>query len=1018
MYVHLRSFMVALTAVTGLIVLASAGLPTEAYAQSSSEHLVKGNVTDETGSGLPGSTVVIFGTSLGTTTDADGNFSLVIPKATGQSVKLQISFIGYTVSTAEVKAEPGGTTDLTINLKQDFLSLDEVIVTGTSVATSKKQLGNAISTVQVGTLAPTVSTSIDQLLTGKVAGAQITQNSGNPAGGISIRLRGPSTIVGSSDPLYIVDGVIVNNSSTELIDLGGYAQNRLVDINPNDIERIEVIKGAAAAAIYGSRASNGVVQIFTKRGKEGKPQIEFSTQLRLNEIRKTLPYNKVPFTFTNTTASDLTTVAVERYDLQDKIFRKGIGTDNYLSISGGTSSTAYFFSLSNFYNQGIVDQTDFSRNGARMRIQQKFGDKASITIGSNYTYSSSHEIPNGGMTEAYGALTGFIFSNNFINPEKDPNTGIYPSTSPVSIVRRTNPLEAINRFDFSQRVGRYIGDVQLQITPVTGLSINYNVGIDSYAQTAQGYIPPNNTTPSYSLGYARRGDYNVFQINNDLNIAYQTDIAPWLESTTGLGGTIQYDKTYLTTITATQLGAFGETINNGTSVLPSEFRTERTIMGAFVQQTFGIDSKIFVTGAARVDASSVYGVDNRWQFFPKVSASYLISEEPFWKDNLSDFASMFKVRASWGEAGNLTAIGAYDRFTNYASASVGSLNGYAAPVTLGNYDVKPERQQEFEIGADIGLLNDRVGIEFSYFDKNVKDLISLITLAPTTGYGSRYVNLGTMTNVGFEVQVKAIPIQTPSLKWTTTASYLHNKNEIGAVQGTGATIFSNSGFGQTAAVNGYPIGAFYSTFFARNDDGSLLLNAAGMPQRELGVQGSNGTYTVGRNASGQPTGAVLSKVIGDPNPDHVISWVNDVEWQKFTFRMQWDGMLGFDVFNFTKRVGDRDLYGGLQGYEPELRGEVPKGTSAALFSIFENWIEDGSFVKLREISVSYNFQPKALGIKNMRVFVAGRNLASIDNYSGYDPETNAAGQTNGVRGFDFVEVPIPRTYAIGLNVKF
>jgi len=260
-------------------------------------------------------------------------------------------------------------------------------------------------------------------------------------------------------------------------------------------------------------------------------------------------------------------------------------------------------------------------------------------------------------------------------------------------------------------------------------------------------------------------------------------------------------------------------------------------------------------------------------------------------------------------------------------------------------------------------------------------------------------------------------VQNKAITWTSTFTYTHNKNTVNGVEGNGVNTFAN-GFGQVAAVNGYALGAFYSTFFARNADGSLLLTPAGLPQRELGVPGNNGTYTVGRNAGGQPTGTVLSKVIGNPNPAHIVSWVNDVTWKKFNFRMQWDGMLDFDVFNFTKRVGDRDLYGGLAGYEPELRGEVPKGTSAALFGIFENWIEDGSFVKLRELSVSYNFKPGVLGIQNARIFAAGRNLLSIDNYSGYDPEVNTAGQSTAVRGFDFVEVPIPRTYAIGLNVKF
>ena len=314
------------------------------------------------------------------------------------------------------------------------------------------------------------------------------------------------------------------------------------------------------------------------------------------------------------------------------------------------------------------------------------------------------------------------------------------------------------------------------------------------------------------------------------------------------------------------------------------------------------------------------------------------------------------------------------------------------------------------------MLNDRLSLEFTYYNKDVKDLILNRTLSPTTGFNNRLINVGTMTNKGFEFMVKAVPVNTSQFQWVTTFNYTSNDNVVNGVEGNGVLPFAG-GFSQVAAVNGYPLGAFYTGFAATNPDGTYLLTAAGLPQRERGVQGPNGTYTVGRDANGQPSGTPLVKVVGDPNPVSVVAWVNEVSINKLTFRMQWDGMLGFDVFNFTKRVGDRDLYGGLKGYEAELKGEVPKGTSAALFGILGEWIEDGSFIKLREISVSYDIPTKGL-LRGLRITAAGRNLLSIDNYSGFDPEVNAAGQDNAVRGFDFVEVPIPRMFILGLNANF
>ncbi|TWI80231.1 TonB-linked SusC/RagA family outer membrane protein [Lacibacter cauensis] len=977
---------------------------------------ISGKVTSAGNAAAGNVSVVVRNSNAGTSTDASGAYSFSANLKPGKYV-LEFSGVGFKTTTSSLTVE-SGKNSYTVNaeLSDDVLGLDEVVITGTGVATKKKQLGNAISTVSGRELTRGGATSIDMGLQGKVAGAQVTQNSGNPAGGITVRLRGPSTIVGSSDPLYIVDGVIVNNDSRQLIDLGGYAQNRLVDLNPADIDRIEIIKGAAAAAIYGSRANNGVVQIFTKKGREGKPQFSFSTQLRSSTLRKKMEYNKVPFRFANFTASDLTTVPVQRYDFQDKIFQNAIGTENVLSVSGGTANTKYYASVSNLFNEGIVRNTNFMRNGFRLNLQQKLNKSMTLNFNTAYTYSNSKEIPNGGINEAYGALTGFIFGNNYVNPDKDPATGIYPSVNASGIVARTNPLEAIERFDFRQRTSRIVSSAQLTYKPIAGLNIEFTSGIDNYTQTATAYIPPRNTTPSYNGGFIRRADATVIQLNNDLTATYQKEIASELQSTTSLGGTLQYDKTFTFSANATQLGAFGQTINNGT-IAAGEFRGERVIMGAFLQQTFGYKNRYFVTGAARVDASSVYGIDNRWQFFPKVSGTYIVSNEKFWGDHLSKAVSSLKLRAAYGQSGNLTAIGQYDRFTNFSPVVYGGQAGYIAPSTLGNFTVKPERQTEVELGFDLGLLNDAISVEFSYFNKDVKDLILNRTLAPTTGYNNRFVNIGTMTNKGFEFLVRAAILNNDKLRWVSTLSYLNNKNVVNGVEGNGVLPFAG-GFGQVAAVNGYPLGAYYSTFFARNTDGSLLLDLNGLPQRERGIQLANGKYTVQRGSNGQPTGTLLSKVIGQPNPKHVISKIDELDFGKFNFRMQWDAMLGYDVFNFTKRVGDRDFYGGLKGYENELLGKVPKGTSAALFSIFENWIEDGSFVKLRELSLSYNMKPKFLKGNTMRLSVVGRNLLSFDKYSGWDPEVNAAGQDNAVRGFDFVEVPIPRMILFGVNVNF
>jgi TonB-dependent starch-binding outer membrane protein SusC len=982
--------------------------------------VVKGKVTGPNGAGLNDISVV-SSNGAGANTDNNGNYSFIILKA--GKYKITASGVGYLSVTQSIEST-GGEENLNFSLKKDVLGLDEVVVTGTGTPTKKRQLVSSISTVSAKDLANSGAQSIDAALQGKVAGAQINQNSGNPAGGINIRLRGVGSIAGSSDPLYIIDGVIVNNDSRELIDIGGGSQNRLVDLNMNDVERIEVIKGAAAAAIYGSRASNGVVQIFTKRGKDGAPQFSFTSTVKSSVLRKKLEINQVGYRFNelrNSTAvfnADTSkTPVANRFDYQDLIFKRALGTENNLAVSGGSSSTKYYASLSNYYNQGIIRGSDFGRNGLRVKLDQKVGSKMSFSIGANYVVSTSNDKPNGGINSDYGALTGFIFANNYVDPNKDPITGIYPSVTSNSIgVKRTNPLEVINRFEFKQRTNRMITNFGVNYKPITGLNIDLTSGFDNYTQTATAFIPPNNTTNANGSGLSRRSDATVFQTNTDLNVSYGFDATKWLRSSTTVGGTIQYDKSISFSANANGLGLFGQTINNGT-IVAGENRTERSYQGAFIQQTFDIDKRIFINIAGRVDGSSVFSKDYATIFYPKAGANYILSNEKFWS-KISNVVSFFKIRAAWGKSGNLTAIGAFDRFSNYTPNTYGTQIGYVPSATRGNVSVRPEIQTELEFGVDASFLKDRISVEFNYYDKKVQDLILNRSLAPSTGFNSSPLNVGDLQNKGIEVLLRGTPVKSKNVEWTSSLSYLTNKNVVSNVGGNG-TLTSGAGFGLVGAVNGEQLGVHYASFLARNPDGSLLLSPLGLPQRELGTQLNDGTYTVGRNPStGQPQGGGLVKVIGRPLPKHVLSFINTINVKNLTLKMQWDGQYGFDVFNFTARTGTRADYGGLKDYEKELRGEVPKGSSIANAGVFENWIEKGDFTKLRELSLTYNLPGKLWKFRNASVTAAGRNLFVVTPYSGYDPEINTAGQDNIVRGFDFVEVPLPRSFSLTVNLGF
>ncbi|OBX25367.1 TonB-linked SusC/RagA family outer membrane protein [Gelidibacter algens] len=992
-----------------LLTFALFAISTIVYGQTN-PYVFKGNVTDNaTEQPIAGASVFIENTNVGSVTDFDGNYSFAASLKAGDYT-IVVSYLGF--STKKVKVTTSGDViETNVSLNEDLLSLDEVVITGNTVGVNKRTLGNAISTVSAEDLVNNGATSVDQAISGKITGALVQQNSGDPAGGISIRLRGPSTVLGNSDPLYIVDGIIISNSSAELVDLGGNTQNRLADINPNDVERIEIIKGAAAAAIYGSRASNGVVQIFTKKGKSGDPRFSFSTNVKVNELRKKIDYNTTELAWVNAgDRNNLETVPVERYDLQESFFGTGYGTENYFSVSGGTDKTTYYLSASQLDNEGIIVNSDFKRIGFKANISQKAFDWLTIKGGFNYIRSNSDDIPNGGISNPYGAITGFLFSQNSVNPNPD-ESGVYPVTS--LLVPRTNPLEAVNRFKFGQKTNRFITSIALDANITEKLSASYTLGIDYYNQSATAFIPIKNTSPNPN-GYARRSDINNFQYNSDLNLSYKTALSKVINSTTTLGGSWQYEEFDRIGITADGLPPIVETAESGSILAQGESRSQISYWGSFVQQSFSYKDKLYVNGAVRMDGASTFGKDERNQLYAKASLSYIMSEEDYWINTFGDTFNVFKIRGSWGQAGNLTALSAFQRFTVLSPGAINGSTSLIPSTQQGDLNIAPERQEEIEFGFDAGFLSNRLGLEFTYYKQRVSELLLPRELSPSTGFSSRIENIGNLENEGIEILLRGTPIKTPSFSWDVTATYSRNENVVTKVAGGGQFALGGS-FSTNYVIEGEALGVFYRQYYARNPDGTLLLDANGYPQTE---KGNTSTGEIGRDGNGQPVGSALSKVIGDPNPEWFGSLINEFAFKDFELRIQFDAVQGYDIFNWNRRLMDNRLFGGGYNYGQELAGNRLKNLGQAQANIFEEFVEDASFVKLRELAISYNLRSPFKNINNIEISLVGRNLVSWDSYSGWDPEINTAGQSNGVRGFDFAGVPIPKTYQLGINVSF
>lgn len=1018
-------------------------------------YTLTGRVTESpSGNGIPGVVVRIQNANLAMATNGDGRFSLSADLAPG-TYQVVFSSIGFRSQTKTV--ELGASTLVTVNgtLTADNIGLDEVIVTGTSQGTTRKQMGSYVSSIKGDDLVRAPSGNVLSSLQGKAPGAQISQNSGDPAGGMSVRLRGVSSVNSGSDPLYIIDGVIVNNATTRVTNtsanydgggsgvggngnfVGAIGQNRMVDINPNDIERIEVLNGAAAAAIYGSRANAGVIQIFTKKGVSGKPVLSLSTTFTSSHLRKQVEVNRSPVKFGGSvdefTQDVIQTVGnppmlltnttpVTRYNYQDYIFQSAAGTDNTVSLAGGSENTKFYTSLGYFSNQGIIKNTDFRRYNMRANLDQKITDWAKVSAGFSYIHSDANEKPEG--NSFFSPMNSVTIIGNFHDIFARDALG---NLKAVGERGRVNPVSVIEDIKQRQTVNRVIANARLVLNPVKKLTVDYTIGLDNTTQNGTTFIPPfayNVSTgffgggagldPSLN-GYASAANNIATLFNHELNFTYDTKLSDLLLSTTQLGGSFQYEKTNYLLSNGRGLAPFVQSVNGASTILPNnDARLQQAISGAYLQQNFKYKDHLFLTGAVRVDQSTVFGERNRTNAYLKGNVSYVLSSANYWAGlGVSEWWDTFKVRAAYGESGNLTGIGAYERFNLYLASSYLGKTSLISRTQQANVNVAPERQTELELGTDLSFFKNRLGFVFNWYSKKVNDLLVPVVIAPTTGYISLLENHGSLKNKGIEIMLTGTPVIVNDFKWNTSFIFNRNRNRA---EGTGAMqLISTNAGAPVALIDGESVGVFYGTFFARNADGSLLTNAAGIPQLERGIQNSSTSYTVQRGANGLPTGTPLRKVIGNPNSDYTASFINDFSYKKLGLHIQLDASHGADVWNADWRT--RQGVGNGKVAEQEQMGLLPRGYVAGVYATEEWRIDDGSYIKLREISLSYNIGNVEF-VRDLTINLSGRNLVSWDNYKGYDPELNSGGQSTLLRNIDFGAVPIPRTFSLGVRANF
>ena len=980
---------------------------------------VSGRVTDASlGRGLPDVQVLITGTRIGAVTGPNGEYTLNGVPIGART--LTVRRIGYQPTTQAVTVVLGSTATADVALRVSAVNLSEVVVTGTGTATEKRKVGTNIATIDSALISRAQAATVDQAMQGKIPGAQITQNSGSPGGGgISVRLRGVNSFISGSDPLYIVDGVIVDNESGQLADLGirSNPQNRLADLNPDDVEHIEIIRGAAAAALYGSRANNGVVQIFTKRGTTGKPRFTSTTKWGTSQLRAQQPFNFYPF--------DINGLPVSRFNYQDDIFHRAQSWEQNVTVEGGNDQTRYFMS-GNFGNEdGIMRSTSSRRTGARVNLQQQLSSHLIANVTSNYI-NTNNEIQAFGEQNDYGIMGSLFFAPT--NVDFRPVNGVYPLPPALG----TNPLLAIDKIRNPQTIERFIGSTKLTWTPLTNLLFDYTIGLDDVGFEQSQFVPRNAVlgTAPLATGRSQSVVENNRIVNQDALSSYTWRPMGPFEMRTTAGANYTSQRVRITSATANGLAPVGDLVSAGSVFAAAQSEVELRTLGIYGQQELSFRDKLFLSGAVRWDASSTFAPSERWQAFPKLSASYVVV------DNKPGALNNLRLRSALGWAGSQPGIlNAYSQFVTFTQFPFAGRPGFVNDITFGNPSLKNERAREWELGADVGFLGGRVSTEATYYNRIVSDLLFFRPLPSSTGFSRQFFPIGTMSNKGIELLLKTTNVDKANLQWTSTMTYARNKNNVDSL-----TIldFQSAGGYPNRIRQGEPAGVFYGSYAARNcQTGALLLDSLGRYRRSNQTADMGATLAIREALSGGTCNDSLNKVIGDPNPKWMGSFLNEFTIaKKLHLRALLDGVFGNKIMNLSTRAQNAGIASNSKSYERELLPygdprKLPPGFNARTQGIFEYWVEDGTFVKLRELSASYTLDAPVVRRyfrDGVDLTLSGRNLAVWTNYSGYDPEinlfgTNAGGigsvqTTSADRGFDFGGYPIPRVWQLSARITF
>ncbi|MEK7718597.1 MAG: TonB-dependent receptor [Bacteroidota bacterium] len=995
---------------------------------------VSGKVTDSSGATLPGVSVVVKGTTTGVITDNNGNYSLSnIP----DNATLIFSFVG--MKTQEVKI--GTQASINVILIEETIGLEEVIAIGYGTV-KKSDLTGSVSSVKTSELQQTPMTSIDQGLIGRASGVQVTQTSGMPGAVASIRVRGSSSIQGGNEPLYVIDGFPVY-SGGGFGNTGGKVQmSGLATVNPSDIESIEILKDAAATAIYGARAANGVVLITTKSGKKGHDIITFEANYGIQNIAKKIDVMDaqnyaalVNEAYTNdklTAPYDqqrLAEIALlgSGTDWQDKIFRMG-KTQNYqLTISGGDEKSAYAISGNYMDQQGIVINSNFRRYSTRLNFDRNFN--ASLKFGTHF--SASHTINDAVATDTGGeggVVTGAMKMNPILPVYTDLATGVYTQVNtPGTLV--PNPVATAKEQIFNNATTRLLGDIYGEWQIVQGLKVKVTFGTDIFYNKSNQYTP---STIYQSNGKATA----TVGVNRSVNWLNENTIN-WLKtfneihSFNVLGGfTMQQNNSEYV------MGSSSDFVNNimqynnlGAGALynqPQSSAVQWNLMSYLARVNYSLMGRYLFSLNSRVDGSSRFGANNKFGFFPSGSAGWRISEEPF-MTSVKKTINNLKLRASYGFTGN-TEIGVYSSLATLGNSSWIIENQLVSgfyPNIIPNPDLKWERTGQLDIGLDLGLWDNRIRFTTDYYRKITTDLLYDVSVPSVSGYQTMIKNIGSVENQGLEFSVESDNL-TGNLKWTTSFNISFNKNKVIELGGESyKEMPEGDGHLKTGSfrrlVVGQPMGVFYGYRFDGIFQNEEETKAQLSSTSQIGVglrrfKDLNGDKKIDATND--------REILGDANPDFFGGLTNTFSYSGFELNVFFQYCYGNEIYNYNAMeletpTGGQNAYADLVNrWTPSNPSNIyPKANTNRAMLVSDRWVEDGSYLKLKSLSLSYNFNKvKFKHIQGAKLYVTGQNLLTWTKYRGYDPEVSYRGASTLQAGEDFGGYPQSKTFMVGVKI--